>query len=155
MAVDPEDQFIEKMTSTLKNSGFPEKKVSLPLEKVKSAAEGRNLDFDFILSRLGMMDYPSTIEGDKIIFAVQQEDAPASGASPFGDMSGFGDMFGGMNMDSLKDMSQEDLMGQVSKMMGSMTPEQQDGLMDMYKNMSDEDKANIMDKADDMGIGPK
>jgi hypothetical protein len=154
MSVDPEDLFIEKMKSTLTKNGFPEKKVSLPLEKVKAAAESRKLDLDFILSRLSMMDFPSTIDGDKVIFAVKQEEA----ANPFGDMGGMGgmgDMFGGLDMGALKNMSQEELMGQVSNMMKNMTPDQQSGMMDMYKNMSEEEKANILNKAGDMGIDPE
>ena len=38
MSVDPEDQFIDKIKSTLAASGFPDKKVSLPLDKVKSGS---------------------------------------------------------------------------------------------------------------------
>jgi hypothetical protein len=157
MSVDPEDQFIEKMKATLTKSGFPAKKVSLPLEKVKAAAESRKLDFEFILSRLGMMDFPSTIEGDKIIFAVQQEATanPFGNMGGLGDMDGLGDMLGGLDLGSLKSMSQEELMGQVSKMMQEMSPDQQAGMMDMYKNMSEEEKANILNKAGDMGIDPQ
>ena len=150
MSVDPEDQFIEKIKSTLTANGFPGKKVSLPLEKVKSAAESRSLDLEFVLSRLGMMEFPSTIEGEKIIFAVEQEEKPAG--SPFGSFGGMADMFGGMDMGN---MSQEDLMGQVANMVQNMTPEQQEGIMNMYNNMSDEEKADIMNKAKDMGLGPQ
>ena len=155
MSVDPEDQFIEKIKSTLEKNGFPQKKVSLPLEKVQAAAESRNLDLEFILSRLSMMEYPSSIEGDKILFAVESEEQPQEQGNPFGAFGGMADMFGGMNMDNLKNMSQEDLMGQVANMVQNMTPEQQAGIMDMYNNMSDEEKSDIMNKAKDMGMGPQ
>ena len=154
MSVDPEDQFIEKIKSTLESNGFPSKKVTLPLEKVKAAAENKNLDLEFILSRLGMMEYPSVIEGDKILFAAEEEEPPA-GDNPFANFAGMADMFGGLDMENLKNMSQEDLMGQVTNMVQNMTPEQQEGIMNMYQNMSDEDKANIMNKAKDMGLGPQ
>jgi hypothetical protein len=154
MSVDPEDQFIDKIKSTLAANGFPEKKVTLPLEKVKAAAEKLNLDLEFVLSRLGMMDYPSTVEGDKILFAVEQEE-PAADSNPFGAMGGMADMFSGMDMDSMKGMSQEDLMGQVANMVQNMTPEQQEGIMNMYNNMSDDDKDDLMNKAKDMGVDPQ
>lgn len=155
MSVDPEDQFIDKIVSTVEASGYPEKKVSLPRAKVQGAAESRGLDLDMILSRLGMKGYHGSISGEKLIFSNQQEDEASAGANPFANMGGMGgmaDMLGGMDLGALQNMSQEDLMGQVSNIMQNMTPEQQQGLMEMYQNMSDEDKEQIMNKGKDMGF---
>lgn len=155
MSVDPEDQFIDFIKSTLQKNGFPDKKVSLPLAKVQSAAESKGLDLDMILSRLKMGSIYSDITEDKIIFADSEAEEPASDGNPFanmGGMGGLGDMLGGLDLGSLQNMSQEELMGQVSNIMGNMTPEQQQAMMDMYQNMSDEDKENIMNKGKDMGL---
>ena len=156
MSVDPEDQFIEFVKSTLEKNGFPEKKVSLPLAKVQSAAEGKGLDLDMILSRLKMGNVFSEVTEDKIVFSDEEAPEPAADAgNPFtnmGGMGGLGDMLGGLDLGALQNMSQEELMGQVGKMMESMTPEQQQSMMEMYQNMSDEDKENIMNKGKDMGL---
>jgi len=155
MSVDPEDQFIDFIKSTLEKNGFPDKKVSLPLAKVKSAAEGKGLDLDMILSRLKMGSVYSEMTEEKIVFSDTEAEEPAGEGSPFanmGGMGGLGDMLGGMDLGALQNMSQEDLMGQVTNMMQNMTPEQQQSMMEMYQNMSDEDKENIMDKGKDMGL---
>jgi len=156
MSVDPEDQFIEFIKSTLEKNGFPGKKVSLPLAKVQSAAEGKGLDLDMILSRLKMGSIYSEMTEEKIIFSDEEAPEPASDAgNPFanlGGMGGLGDMLGGLDLGALQNMSQEDLMGQVTNMMQNMTPEQQQSMMEMYQNMSDEDKENIMNKGKDMGL---
>ncbi len=155
MSVDPEDQFIDFIKSTLEKNGFPDKKVSLPLEKVKSAAEGKSLDLDMILSRLKMGSVYSEIAEDKIVFSDTEAEEPAAEGNPFanmGGMGGLGDMLGGMDLGALQNMSQEELMGQVTNMMQNMSPEQQQSMMEMYQNMSDEDKENIMNKGKDMGL---
>lgn len=158
MSVDPEDQFIEKIKSTLDKNGFPEKKVSLPLAKVQAAVEAKGLDLEMLLSRLTMFGYHSSIGTEKIIFSDSEivEEAPSNNGPAggiFDELGGMGDMFKTLDLDALKNMSQEELMGQVSNIMGSMSAEQQQSMMDMYQNMSDEEKANIMGKAKDMGLG--
>lgn len=150
MSVDPEDQFIDKIVSTIEANGYPDKKVSLPLPKVKAACESKGLELDMILSRLGMKGFYGKESGEKLIFSNVQEEEPAS--NPFGNMGGMGDMFGGMDMSALQNMSQEELMGQVSSLMETMTPEQQQGMMDMYKNMSEEDRDQLLNKGKDMGL---
>ena len=155
MSFDPEDQFIDFIKSTLEKNGFPDKKVSLPLAKVKAAAEGKGLDLDMILSRLKMGSIFSELSEEKIVFSDSETEEEASSANPFanmGAMGGLGDMLGGLDLGALQNMSQEDLMGQVTNMMQNMTPEQQQAMMDMYQNMSDEDKENIMNKGKDMGL---
>ncbi|MCM8531686.1 MAG: hypothetical protein NE330_11035 [Lentisphaeraceae bacterium] len=150
MSVDPEDQFIDKIISTIEANGYPEKKVSLPLPKVQAACESKGLELDMILSRLGMKGFYGKVSGEKLIFSEVKEEESA--ANPFENMGGMGDMFGGMDMSALQNMSQEEIMGQVSKLMETMTPEQQEGMMDMYKNMSDEDKEQLLDKGKGMGL---
>lgn len=157
MSVDPEDQFIEFLKSTLEKNGYPEKKVSLPLAKVQSAAEGKGLELDMILSRLKMGSVYSELTAEKIIFSdTEAEEPQADTANPFasmpGGMDGLGDMLGGMDLGALQNMSQEELMGQVSNLMGNMTPEQQESMMEMYQNMPDKDKEDIMNKGKDMGL---
>ena len=155
MSVDPEDQFIEFIKSTLEKNGFPEKKVSLPLTKVQSAAEGKGLDLDMILSRLKMGGVYSELTIEKVIFSDSEKEETSGADNPFagmGGMGGLGDMLGGMDLSALQNMSQEELMGQVSSLMENMTPEQQQAMMDMYQNMSDEDRENIMNKGKDMGL---
>jgi hypothetical protein len=153
MSVDPEDQFIDKIISTVEASGYPEKKVSLPFAKVQSAAESKGLDLEMILSRLGMKGFYGAVSGEKLIFSETPQEEPAAQTNPFANMGGgMGDMLGGLDLDSLKGMSQEELMGKVSNMMKEMSPDQQQGMMDMYQNMSEAEREEIMNKGKDMGI---
>ncbi|NQZ58118.1 MAG: hypothetical protein HRT88_11730 [Lentisphaeraceae bacterium] len=155
MSVDPEDQFIEKIKSTLEKNGFPEKKVSLPLAKIQAVIDAKGLDLEMLLSRLTMFGIHSSISTEKIIFAdseITEETAPSAGGGMFDQLGGMGDMFKTLDLDSLKNMSKEELMSQVGKIMGDMSGDQKESMMDMYKNMSDEEKANIAGKAKDMGM---
>lgn len=150
MSIDPEDQFIDVIKQTVDKSGFPGKKVALPLAKVQSAAEKKGLDLEMVLSRLKMFGYHGAIVGEKIIFADQEQEAEAP--NPMDRFGGMSDMLGGLDLEGLKNMSQEELMGQVSNLMGSMTEEQQQSMMNMYQNMSPEEKEKIISKGKDMGL---
>ena len=152
MPADPEDEFIAFVKKTIDKSGFPDNKVALPREKVETAAKSKELDLDMILSRLKYESVYSSVTEEKIIFSSSEETKSESSGNPFENLGGLGDTFGGLDLEGLKNMSQEDIMGKVSGMMENMTPEQQEAMMNMYQNMSDEDKENIMNKGKDMGL---
>lgn len=71
------EEFIERIVKTLEDNGFPQKKVSLPLEKMYEAADNRGLSFNKVLEA---MKENRQIEGEvgveKIVFskAVEQND---------------------------------------------------------------------------------
>lgn len=140
MSEDPEDKFISQIQSTLEKNGYPEKKVSLPAEKLKTAAEKQNLDLEMILSRLNMSDIYSKEKDDKILFSSEAfPEENAGNAEPF-------------SFDAFKDMNQDELMKKASQMMQNMNPEQMASITDAYKNMSPEEQQEILKKGSDLGI---
>ena len=73
--------FIEKIVKTLEANGFPEKKVSLPTEKMYEAADNRELSFNQVLEKMrAEFEIQSEVGTEKIVFF--KEKAPAPGGLP-------------------------------------------------------------------------
>lgn len=115
-------EFIEKIIQNLNSNGFPEKRVSLPTEKMYEAADNKGLSFNDVLEKLRSEHH---IEGkvgpEKIIF-------------------------------SRVTMNQEDMIKQAQEMMSQMDPEELKKLQEMFMNMTPEQKDEIMKKGKDLGI---
>ena len=119
------NEFVEKILQTLKTNGFPDKRVSLPTEKMYEAADNRGLSFNTVMDQLrATHGVDSQVGPDKIIFS--------------------------KNQDSSK--SPEDLIKEAQNMMAQMDPEELRKLQEMFTNMSAEEKEEIMKKGKDMGI---
>jgi hypothetical protein len=62
--------FTDKILQTLKTNGFPEKKVSLPTDKMFEVAESKGFSFNDVLQSLKVEhNVESKIGPDKIIFS--------------------------------------------------------------------------------------
>ena len=59
--------------------------------------------------------------------------------------------FAAMNMDMFKNMNLSDIVNAASTMMKDMSPEQLKAAKDMYDNMSDEQRAAILEQVMKMG----
>ena len=117
------EQLKQQILSNLQRNGFPSKKVSLPTDKLFDAAERRGFSFNKLADQLRLEGIEITIEADRIIF---------SSISNTPDSSDF-------ELGNLYQKAQE--------MMAKMSPEERENLMKQYQNMSEEEKASIMDKA--------
>ena len=92
-------EFTEKILQTIKNNGFPEKRVSLPTDKMFEVAESKGFSFNDVLQGLKTEhNIESKIGPDKIIFSQVVAD------------------IGGMNP--------EEMMRQAQEMMSKMDPEE-------------------------------
>ena len=132
------ENFIDSIIKNLEQNGFPDKKVSLPLEKMYEIAEEKGLNFNQVLEKIKSdKGIDSKSEGDRIIFDKVQ--APS-----------------GLNMDHLNDMfsgmDQGDMMKKAQDAMAAMTPEQMAEMKKMFENMSPEEQQNLMKKGKDMGL---
>lgn len=115
-------EFIEKIINTLKANGFPEKRVSLPTEKMYEAADNKGLSFNHVLDQMkSEYQIEAKIGADKIVFS------------------------------QIK-MSQEDMIKQAQEMMAQMDPAELRKLQEMFMNMTPEEKEEIMKKGKDLGI---
>lgn len=122
-------EFIEKIIKTLEGNGFPEKKVSLPTEKMYEAADNRGLSFNKVLESMNSeLHIEAEIGEDRIVFSkVAEQEAP----------------FGA---------DQGDMFQKAQEMMAKMDPAQLKQMQDMLMNMSDEEKEELMKKGKDMGL---
>lgn len=121
-------EFAQHILSILKNNGFPQKRVSLPTEKMYEAADKKNLSFNKVLDYLKQEHQVlADIGADKIIFSQELANTTST-------------------------QSPEDLMKQAQEMMNKMSPEELARIQEMFQNMSPEQKAEIMKKGKDMGL---
>lgn len=123
-------EFILKILQTLEHNGFPDKKVSLPLEKLYESAHAKGINFNRILEFLSEKEGISHAkEGDRIIFSKSlPADAEQPAANPFA----------GLNMDAFKNMDLGSLMGQAQEMMRNLSPEQISKAQELMKNIPPE-----------------
>lgn len=116
-------QFIDSILSNLKANGFPEKRVSLPAEKMYEAADHRDLNFNKVLEELEKSHgIASERRDERIVFS------PA------------------------ETTSQADMMKQAQEMMKNMDPQELARIQEMVQNMSDDEKSDLMAKAKNMGL---
>lgn len=119
-------EFTEKILQTLKNNGFPEKRVSLPTDKMFEVAESKGFSFNDVLQNLKTEhNIESKIGPEKIVFS-QVIATPA--------------------------MNPEEMMKQAQEMMAKMDPEELRKIQEMFTSMSPEEKEQIMKKGKDLGI---
>lgn len=119
-------EFTEKILQTLKSNGFPEKKVSLPTDKMFEVADSKGFSFNDVLQSLKTeYNVESKIGPDKIVFS---QVVVASQMNP------------------------EEMMRQAQEMMAKMDPEELRKIQEMFTNMSPEEKEEIVKKGKDLGI---
>lgn len=118
------EKFIEQILKNLEANGFPTKPVSLPTEKMYEIADNKGLNFNQVLDLLRKdHEVESTIETERIIF---RKSAPAG--------------------------DQADMMKKAQEAMSKMSPEELSKIQEMYMNMSDDEKAEILKKGKEMGL---
>ncbi len=117
------NDFIEQIIKNLKSNGFPEKKVSLPTEKMYELADSRGLNFNQVLDQLKVkQNISASIETERIIF---KQDVQTDNT---------------------------DMFAQAQEMLRQMSPEQIAQYQKMFENMSDREKEEILKKGQDLGI---
>ena len=139
--MDTKEQFIKQIEENLKGNGFPEKKVSLPLEKMYEIADSKGLSFNDVLREMKEKHgIESLLETERVIFSsTAQKDA--GNKEPFS-----------FNPEELKNMDQDELKDKAQSFMKSMSPEQMAEIQKTFANMSQEEKDEIMRKGKEMGL---
>ena len=139
--MDIKDQFIKQIEENLKSNGFPEKKVSLPLEKMYEIADLKGLSFNEVLKAMKEKHgIESTLETERVIFSIAEK-SNAPHEAPFS-----------FNPEELKNMDQDELREKAQSFMKSMSPEQMAEIQKTFANMSQEEKDEIMRKGKEMGL---
>ena len=122
------ESFLEKIESNLKKNGFPERAVAFPLEKLYESAHEAGANLNKILEDLALKGIQNEKTVEKIIFTkkITSSDDIMS-------------QFEGMNMDDVRAKSEQ--------MMKDMPPEQLEYAKQMFANMSEQEKKDMMAKA--------
>ena len=139
--MDTKEQFIKQIEENLQGNGFPEKKVSLPLEKMYEIADSKGLSFNDVLREMKEKHgIESLLETERVIFSsTAQRDTEQK--KPFS-----------FNPEELKNMDQDELKDKAQSFMKSMSPEQMAEIQKTFANMSQEEKDEIMRKGKEMGL---
>lgn len=134
MSDDSIGKFLTNIMETLNKNGFPNKKVSLPLEKMYEVAHEKGVSFNKVLDFLKEkgIDHEKTTE--KIIF-FQKQAAEKIGEFP--------DILANLNPEMLKNLDMQQAMSQAMEMMKNMSPEQLKNIQSMVGNMTQDQKDNI------------
>ena len=124
--------FILQIKKNLELNGFPEKKVSLPTEKMYELADNKGLSLNKALEFLKETDnIDYEVGSEKIIFSLKPIDSNQN-----------------FNMDGIT----PDMMKKAQEMMGKMDPAELERMKNQILNMSDEEREKMLEEAKKMGM---
>ena len=120
--------FIQLILKNLKANGYPDKKVGLPIEAMYEKADNRCLNINQVLEVMkNEHQVGAEIEIERVVFFSLEQN---NSSQP----------------------NQEDMLRQAQDAMASMSPEQLQQMQQMFMNMSEDEKAEIMRKGKEMGL---
>lgn len=126
------EKFIKSIMTNLESNGFPDKRVSLPTEKMYEIADSKGLSLNTVLDEMKINnDIDSNVGDDKIVFSKLDTEVSS-------------DPFAGLDQNQMMQKAQE--------MMSKMDPAELKKMQDMFLNMSDDEKQEMMKKGKDLGI---
>jgi hypothetical protein len=124
------ENFIQSIIKNLETNGFPQKKVSLPTEKMYEVSDNKGFSFNTVLEKMKEeFKISSEIGDEKIVFAKMVEVDESN--------------FPNLNPEMMK---------KAQEMMSGMDPEEFQKIQDSIENMSDKEKEEMMQKAKGMGL---
>jgi hypothetical protein len=116
--------FIDQIRKNLHSNGFPTKKVSFGLENLYEIADKKSENLNDILESLLSEGINHSKEDDKIIFFQSEVDQSTD----------------------------QDMFAKAQEAMSKMNPDELQKIKDMAENMSEADKASMMEQAKKMGL---
>jgi hypothetical protein len=140
---DPLVAFVDSVIAQLAKNGYPERRVSFPIERMYESAAAKGLSFNKVLEQLAERGIGHEKTPEKVIFAP----AVVAPPSPFP-----GDAFAGLDPAMFAGMSQEQLFAAAQAAMQQMGPEQVAALRAMVEGMTPEQQAAMLDQAKKMGL---
>lgn len=125
------DKFIKSIVSNLESNGFPLKKVSLPTVKMFEIADNRGFSLNKVFDQMKTeLNIDTEIGDEKIIFfQVKLEE------NPFGELGS------------------ENMIKKAQGLMRDMDPAELKKIQEQFMSMSDEDKADLLARGKDLGLG--
>lgn len=117
----------DMIIKNLRQNGFPQKRVSLPTDKLFGIADNYGISFNSVLEDLKELGIMGEVGADKVIFAQinKAEDHP---------------------------QFTEEMISKAQEMMANLSQEQRDDLMKKYQSMSEEERNKIIEQGKKMGL---
>ncbi len=128
MGQSTEENFIQDIINTLQESGYPQKKVSLPLERMYETADKLDVNFNKVLERLKNekgINHLSTI--DKIIF------------SPY-------------KPNPLENLDKDEMIDKAREFVNNLSPDKVEEIKSTYQKMSADQREEILRRGREMGL---
>ncbi|MFM2415776.1 MAG: hypothetical protein RL385_499 [Pseudomonadota bacterium] len=138
------ESFARLVVNNLQKQGFPERKVAFPLERLYESAHSKGLNFNQVLSLLATWGIEHEKTPEKLIFLAAPRPAATTAASPFA----------GVDFSMLQNLSPAQMMAMVSQAMEQMGPEQLSAIQDTLGNMTEEERAQMLEQAKMLGLVP-
>lgn len=118
------EKFLAMIENNLKSNGFPAKKVAFDIEKIYEIADKYGLSFNSLKEDLEQKNITFEVTTEKVIFlAIENQSS-----------------------------NNQDMFAQAQEMLSKMDPAEIARIQQMYENMSEQEKANLMEKAKGMGL---
>lgn len=146
-------EFVENVVRNLEKNGFPGRRVAFPLERMYESAAAKGTSFNKVLEALTARGIAHEKTPEKIIFLPAETatvEAPASPASPF---PAGANPFEGMDLRALEGLSPDQMMAAAAQFVQQMTPEQLAMMRGLVENLSDAEKAELVERARKLGLG--
>jgi hypothetical protein len=132
-----------KVKQTIKKNGFPDKIVRLPFKPVYDSCKSSGLGLRQVLDRLREEDIIGEIQGDFILFRSPNKQVKSEDVSKKSPPENF------QNPQSIPDMA--NLGNFAQDYLSKFSPDQIDQFRQMAENLSDEEKARILEMAGKLG----
>lgn len=135
----------ETIVKNLEQNGFPEKSVTLPLEKLYEVADNKEANLNKILDSLREEGLSIDLQtaNDRILFSKKTvTENPFAGLDP-----------NDFDLNNIDMSDKEGLKNKAQEFMKNMTPEQMSSIKQMFDNMTPEQREEILKKGRELGIG--
>ncbi len=140
--LDPLAAFVEHLAQQLAKHGYPERRVSFPIERLYESAAAKDLSFNKVLDALAERGIAHEKTPEKVIFS------PATTAPAVPDPSAFA----GLDPAMFAGLSTEQLMAAAQTAMQQMGPEQLGALRAMIEGLTPEQQAEMAEQARKLGL---
>ncbi len=157
---DPLVAFVDRVVAQLEKNGYPERRVSFPIEKMYESAAAKGISFNKVLELLAERGISHEKTPEKVVFERAQQPAASIPVGDFPEPGGFPGFpgadgfpgFPGFDPSVLAGMSQEQLMAAAQAAMQQMGPEQLAAVQAMVEGMTPEQKAAMFEQARKLGL---
>lgn len=139
---DPLLAFVEHIERQLAKHGYPEQRVSFPIERMYESAAAKELSFNKVLEVLAERGIAHEKTPEKIIFL------PSTEAQTVPDLG----TFAGFDPSMLAGLSTEQLLAAAQTAMQKMSPEQLTAMRGMIEGMTPEQQAEMIEQARKLGL---